>query len=92
MTKTELKTLAAAQVAQYPQYAGHFDGYVLVKVKKTVKTKMGLAFESGEVAIAKPTTETIEDGRYKGKQTMTVWSIRNKCDTSVFAADVEVIH
>jgi len=82
MTVAMLKTLAARAVAQYPQYAGHFDGYVAVRIKRDVRTKMGLAFEKGEIAIAQPTADA--DGF------RTVWSVKNKVDTSVRASHVEV--
>lgn len=87
-TLTSLVATAAAQVARYPQYEDHFADYRLVRVTCDVKTKMGLAFARGEFAIA---TEKKDDlpglpssGRY-----VTVWSRRNKVDTSVRVADVE---
>lgn len=54
-TKATLETLkirAAAQVAQYAQYAGHFANYRLARVKRDVRTKMGLAFKRGEFVLA----------------------------------------
>lgn len=74
-----LKKDAAAQVAAYPQYSGHFDDYVLVTVIRQVKTKMGLAFDKNEVTIAKPYKAPLagfDDYR-------TVWSFKNGCDTSI---------
>jgi hypothetical protein len=51
-TLKHLQSTATQQVAQWPQYAGHFSGYALVRIKSEVKTKAGLAFTSGEYAIA----------------------------------------
>jgi hypothetical protein len=82
MTPTLLKELAARTVAQYPQYANHFDGYVAVRIKRDIRTKMGLAFQKGEIAIGRPAAE----GDYR-----TVWSAKNKVDTSVRASHVEVV-
>lgn len=79
-----LKKLAAEQVAQYPQYAGHFDGYTLVRVKRAIRTKLGLAFEAGEMAIAIKSRDILT-----GKARVTVWSLRNGVDTGVRPSDVE---
>lgn len=71
-----LKKDAAAQVASYPQYKGHFDDYVLVTMQRKVVTKMGHAFDKGEVTIARPAKE----GDYR-----TAWSFKNRCDTSILS-------
>lgn len=87
-TMTSLVATATAQVAQYPQYQGHFAGYRLVRIKCDVKTKMGLAFARGEFAIATEKKDELpglpSSGRY-----VTVWSRRNRIDTSVRVTDVE---
>lgn len=79
-----LKQRAAAAVAQYPQYTGHFVNYRLCRVKRTIRTKMGVAFVAGDLAIAAPTSRGIIGDRY-----YTVWSSLNHCDTSVPASAVE---
>ena len=65
---------ANAKHTQYPQYVGHWDDFKLVRVKKTIKTKLGLAFVAGEVSIAK------QEGTFKD---VTVYSKRNGIDTLV---------
>lgn len=87
--KETLLATANEQNAAYPQYEGAFDGRVLVRFKRDVVTKMGRAFVKGQVALARPTLETIGVGRYAGRQTVTAYSSLNQCDTSVFATDVE---
>lgn len=89
--RLDLIATANKQNAAYPQYTGHFDRYVLVRIKRKVTTKMGLAFGFGELAIAKPEGDIVESGRFAGRKTMTVYSVSNQCDTSVFATDVELI-
>jgi hypothetical protein len=81
-----LRGMAAAQVAEYPQYIGHFDAYTLVRIKRPIRTKLGLAFDAGEVAIAAPGAAPILGG---GPRFRTVWSLRNRIDTSVPASAVE---
>jgi hypothetical protein len=78
-----LKSDAAASMAQYPQYAGKFNDYVLVKIKKDVKTKMGLAFSKNEVTIAEkhPYAELPD--------CISVWSFKNKTSTVIKAKLVE---
>ena len=39
-TLKSLRAIAAAQVAQHPQYANHFANYRLVRVKRDVTTKL----------------------------------------------------
>lgn len=87
-TLTSLLATASAQVAQYPQYKNHFASYRLVRVKRDVKTKMGLAFARGEFAIATPKKDELPDLPSSGKF-VTVWSRRNQVDTSVRVSDVE---
>jgi len=83
-----LKATAAAQVAQYPQYAGHFDRYVLARVKRDLRTKLGLAFAKGEFVAVAP------DGHFNLPNTTkfrTAWSRSNKCDTSIKERDLEFV-
>ncbi len=87
-TLTSLKVTAAAQVGQCPQYTGHFASYRLVRLKCDVKTKAGLAFARGEYAIATERRDELP-GLPSSGRFVTVWSRRNKVDTSVRAADVE---
>ena len=71
----KLKKQADEALKMYPQYKGHFDKYVLVIVTRQVHTKMGLAFDKGEICIASA-VENHEGFR-------TVYSVKNNCDTSI---------
>jgi hypothetical protein len=90
-TRQQLIQQAEADLAQYPQYKGKFTGYVLVRVKKDQKTKMGRAFSAGELAIADPNVHFPETGPYTKIAFMTVYSHQNTCDTSVRVRDLEVM-
>jgi len=87
-TLKHLQITATAQVAQWPQYAGHFSGYKLVKIKSEIKTRAGLAFTRGEYAIATKHRDELP-GLPSSGRFVTVWSRRNKVDTSVRATEVE---
>ncbi len=87
-TLRHLQSTATDQVAQWPQYNGHFAGYKLVRIKAEVKTKAGLAFTQGEYAIATPHRDPLPGLPSSGKF-VTVWSRRNKVDTSVRVTEVE---
>lgn len=87
-TLRHLQDTATAQTAQWPQYAGHFAGYKLVRIKRDVRTKAGLAFKSGEYAIATKSPEVLPALPSSGKY-VTVWSRRNKIDTSIRATALE---
>lgn len=89
-TLQSLKSTAAAQVGQYPQYRNHFASYRLVRVKNDVKTKMGLAFARGEFAIATERKDELP-GLPSSGRFVTVWSRRNQIDTSVRVTDMEWI-
>jgi hypothetical protein len=87
-TLKHLQSTATQQVAQWPQYAGHFSGYKLVRIKSEVKTKTGIAFASGEYALATKHRDELP-GLPSSGRFVTVWSRRNKGDTSVRAIEVE---
>ena len=72
-----LKAKAARQMAPYPQYNGHFDNYVLVRIDRDIRTKLGLAFEKNEYAIMAP------DRFPSLSNYVPVWSMLNSCDTSI---------
>lgn len=90
-----LKTAAAGQVAQYPQYRGHFEDYVLVRARKNVKSKMGQSFVKDELAVARPVVydqqRTLPGGRVKNYQTIVVWSNTNRCDTHVVLDEIQIL-
>lgn len=87
-TLRHLQSTATQQVAQWPQYAGHFSGYKLVKIKSEVKTKAGLAFARGEYALATKHSNDLP-GLPSSGRFVTVWSRRHQIDTSVRATEVE---
>lgn len=91
MSIETLKRVAADQVASYPQYAGHFDDYVLIRIKKDIKSKLGISFKQGDLAIAKPGFREFVDGRGKNRKMVTAWSITNKIDTSIDFKDAEFV-
>jgi hypothetical protein len=89
-TLASLTSIASAQVATYPQYKNHFESYRLVRIICDVTTKLGLAFARGEYAIATEHKDELPGLPSSGKF-VTVWSRRNKVDTSVRATHVEWI-
>lgn len=89
-TLETLKVTAAEQVAQWPHYAGHFADYRLARVKRTVRTKMGLAFKRGEFVIATERMMFPESMDSDASEwTVTAWSHRNAVDTCLKGSDVE---
>ena len=87
MTLETIRLIADQEHAKYPQYQNHWDGWKLCVVTKKVKTKMGNAFYAGEIAMYNPNDiRTHEHGTF-----YTVYSVNNKCDTSVKAKDIKVL-
>jgi hypothetical protein len=74
--------------AQYPQYAGHWDGveWQPVVFTRNVRTKGGLAFEKGDVTIARPPAYRDEHDHYP-----VAYSRRNHIDTAVHLGDFDWI-
>jgi hypothetical protein len=88
--------------AQYPQYAGHWNGWRIAEITRTVRTKLGVAFEVGDLVLVSP--EVREDkvaprGRnefadyadWPIKQFATAYSYRNGCDTAISVTDVREV-
>jgi len=71
-------SIADALHSQYPQYKGHWDGpeWKLGRINRSVTTKLGVAFEAGDVILYK-------DGSELGGQSFTAFSIRNNVDTVI---------
>lgn len=89
-TLTSLRAFAAAQVARWPQYDGHFASYRLARVKRSVTTKAGRAFKRGEIVIAVERTMFPESMDSDAADwTVTAWSVSNAVDTSLRGSDVE---
>lgn len=84
---TILKMDADARHAAYPQYAGHYDGWGVCRVLVRVKTKAGVAFEAGDLAIYK-----VERRDIAGEPpiAVTLYSNRNGVDTTIGATTREV--
>lgn len=90
-TKQKSLEQAKSQVAQYNQYINHFDGWVEVMVTKNVRSKLGTAFVKGDLSIAKPQIRQVVDCEGKTRMFMTVWSMTNRCATSVPLTDITVL-
>lgn len=78
--KRDLIANAASALAAYPQYAGCHDGpeWTLIRVSRVVKTKMGQAFERGEIALARPSND---DDLRVGLDGWHAWSPANRIHT-----------
>lgn len=89
--KSALIAEAERHHEKYPQYRGHWSGpeWKVLIIRKDVKTKLGLAFRSGDVVIGKFNDHVIESGPYKGQLSSTCYSSSNKCDTAVRAGYVQ---
>jgi hypothetical protein len=71
---------------EHAQYKGHWSGpeWGVVQFRHAIWTKMGCAFITGEVAVAK--RQRSLDGT---TEAVIAYSDRNGCDTSVHAGDVQ---
>lgn len=72
--------------AQYPQYRNHWDGYGLASITRRSKTKFGVAFEAGDIVLARPENNPADP--YGGRESITCYSFRNGIDTSVLVRNV----
>jgi hypothetical protein len=88
-----LITEAAAAHAQYPQYEGHWDNWRVAEITRRVRTKMGVAFQAGDLVLVAPQTTTekvaprsrqpIAYEDWPTKEFATAYSRRNGIDTAV---------
>lgn len=71
-----------AEVAErYPQYEGHWNGWIVVTFTRSVTTKMGRVFEPGDVTVAKLPETRIDPSRFP-----VAFSARSGVDTAVPAS------
>jgi len=84
------KAAARAAHEDFPQYNGYWDGpeWVLVRMNRRVKTKMGVAFEKGEVALARKTPKEPDSANLSpaaraelNKPSWEAYSVSNRCNT-----------
>lgn len=77
-----VRLLADAKHLGYPQYRGHWDGagWTLYRITRRIETKLGVAFEAGDVTIGYRYTTRLTTAR-----TITLYSLRNGCETSIDA-------
>lgn len=83
LIQNQLIAHAEWQMANCSQYENLFKKYNLVQLRKGIKTKMGQAFVANELAIAAPTIFNRIDEKGQLHQSVSVWSISNKCNTRV---------
>jgi hypothetical protein len=99
----ELLDQANTAHAQYPQYAGHFDGYVLAQVRTPRRSRGQQIMTRGQFVLLDPTSFHRRDEAFgymaeidKGdpaEMFVTVYLHTNLsgCDTVVRAKDLEVV-
>lgn len=76
----KMRAAAAAAMSQWFQYNGRFDAMIPVRIKKSIRTKMGQAFDKSEIAIADAAPN--DDG------SRTVWSVKNTVLTRLLPKDI----
>lgn len=81
-----IRALAEREHKGFPQYKGHWDGWALCRIGRRVKTKLGVAFEPGDLAICHRSEFRFPDAPW----TVTAYSIRNAVNTSVDNSAVEI--
>lgn len=94
--EAQLRAEAEAAHAQYPQYAGHWDGWRVAVITKRIRTKFGVAFERGDHVLVSPDTrqervipKRATDPQFETRTVATAYSWRNRIDTSVDARYVQ---
>lgn len=86
--RTRLIASAEESMARYPHYAGHWEEtYEVATIRRRVTTKMGLAFERGDVVLIRRRPEA--DGPGRPGTHFVAWSRRNVVDTWIDARDFE---
>lgn len=63
---TALIAQAAASKAQWPQYDGHFDGYVAVRCVRDVKSRGDVICRKGQIVIMNPKSGEPAERQWEG--------------------------
>jgi hypothetical protein len=79
-----MKAHAGHEHAEFPQYRGKWDNHKIGQMTRSVKTKMGVAFEKGDFCMY------VED-TLEGKAVVSVYSIRNGAETIVNPSYVKAV-
>ena len=83
---------AEAAHAQYPQYKGHWDNWILGRVKRRIAMrKTGWHLEKGTVLLMEPQAEPLGMGPHAGEDFRIVYSPVSNMDTSVPDSHLEII-
>lgn len=90
---TFLREEADAAHTQYRQYRGHWDGWVLGRLLRTVKTKAGVAGRKGDLVLFNPTPDaSLTDVLNGNGKTYTVFYSRaTQCNTVVDVDSVRAV-
>lgn len=91
LTRKGLVSDFAARHAEYPQYDGFFAEARLVRVGRKIRTKGGLAFEKGELAIAIVSPEVRMNGTVALEEGWTVYSPARGWNVHLAQRDVETV-
>lgn len=85
-----LRKQAVTANAAYKQYDGYWDGpeWILVRAKRTIKTRMGVAIEKGDYTIAR-----LSGGISLPNcpPELTIYSARNRANTLFWARDFSIV-
>lgn len=86
-TRALLIEQAERSHAAYPQYRGHWDTWVLVRIRQTIKSRGTVIATKGEVVLMDPASVGPNEHREDDKVFCTVFLpnhyIEQGCDTSV---------
>lgn len=87
LSRDELIKMAESQTKHWPQYRSHWDGpgWIRVMIKKSVKTKMGLHAQAGDVVIARcrGNMEGSFTERFNGKPCWTFYSWKTQGNVGI---------
>lgn len=85
-----VRSIAEASHAEYPQFAGYWDGWQLVRIKREVETKAGMAFRKDDITIVRPIRASFSRIMV-GNIRVVAYSIRNGVDTEIDISDIEML-
>jgi hypothetical protein len=90
-----LRSEAEAQHINHPQYANHWDGWIVATAKRTVKMHGRIVLHPGEFCLMDPRSfETLgSDSKKPGKVVVTVYLPNNLsgCNTSLLVDELDVM-
>lgn len=98
--ETDQRQQAEARHSQYPQYAGHWNGWTLMQITRRIAKRGTVFFDKGDLVLVSPERRTekvaprggyVDYDLWPEREFVTAWSPRTGNNTLIYATEVREI-